>query len=133
MYSEGSHKMVLIQAYHITADHDLTLQLSGSWVLHSTDHNHLVNEKDESPTILLSDSDSDLFKTNRLRAGEGILNLPNIDWEAFKKELKPVESVLSKNVKFGSLEELRGDPLLRRVDLTGVHLRCTTIQVSQSF
>lgn len=128
VYSEGSHKIVLMQAYHVTAEHDLTLQLSGSWVLHSA--HHLFRVKDENPTNFLRDTEN---KNTRLKTGEGVLDLPNIDWDTFKEELKPGESVLSMDVKFGRVEELQGDPLLRRDDLTGVHLRCSTIQVGQSF
>ncbi|KAK3866460.1 hypothetical protein Pcinc_028004 [Petrolisthes cinctipes] len=123
VYSEGSHKVALMEAYHVTTEHNLTHQLSGSWVLHSA-HDQF-KEEDET----LKNLPKSAFRNSRLKAGEGVLNLPgDVDWDTFKKDLRPGEKVLTKSVKFGRLEELQGDPILRRDDLTGVHLRCTTIQ-----
>ncbi|KAK4320049.1 hypothetical protein Pmani_009070 [Petrolisthes manimaculis] len=123
VYSEGSHKVALMEAYHVTTQHNLTLQLSGSWVLHSP-YNQF-KEEDET----LKNLPKSTFKNSRLKTGEGVLHLPgDVDWDTFKKDLRPGENVLTKSVKFGRLEELQGDPILRRDDLTGVHLRCTTIQ-----
>lgn len=38
--------------------------------------------------------------------------------------------MVRRSLKYGVLEAYVDDPILRRTDLTGLHLRCTTIMVS---
>ncbi|XP_069974567.1 uncharacterized protein [Penaeus vannamei] len=50
-------------------------------------------------------------------------------WEKTKREIlkSKGEETLSRDMLHGRLEMVEGDPLLRRQDLSGFHLRCTTL------
>lgn len=51
-------------------------------------------------------------------------------WSWLRDSLRSGESFQVKELTFGSMAAVTGDPLLRRSDLTGLHLACTTISVS---
>nr|XP_045605359.1 probable glutamate receptor isoform X1 [Procambarus clarkii] len=50
------------------------------------------------------------------------------DW--VKGHLRPGESVEERQMTYGTVRAVKGDPLPRRTDLTGLHLSCTTIHTS---
>ncbi|XP_042229189.1 probable glutamate receptor [Homarus americanus] len=108
-FSEGNPAAVtLLQAYQVSSVSRLHLDPSGSWSLISavTTGSDPQNEKAYSSSPYSHD---------------------DAVWSTFKSSLPSPEDVGVYTLRFGRLEMLDGDPLLRRDDLTGLHLRCTTI------
>lgn len=110
-YTEGNITISLLQAYKVLPSLDLHLDPSGIWTLRAavtvgTDH-YTADFGGPQPS-------------------------DNVLWEEIKSTEGSEGSVQVRELAYGHLEVLDGDPILRRDDLTGLHLRCTTLSVSWS-
>ncbi|XP_071523389.1 probable glutamate receptor [Panulirus ornatus] len=103
-YDENNETVLLLQAYRVSPTEKIKLEPSGIWLFSSS---FTSNQQQQFKT---SSSISD-----------------HIQWDSVKRASEFAENLRFRCLRFGCLEVLEGDPLLRRDDLTGVHLRCTTI------
>ncbi|XP_042212385.1 uncharacterized protein LOC121859530, partial [Homarus americanus] len=106
-YSEGTTYASLSQMYQVSPTMKKEILPSGQWSL-------------RAPSLGKSSLD-EAKGTQRTRRHV------KRAWEEFKSSLGSGERAEAKEVTFGVVWGVIGDPVLRRTDLTGLHLRCTTI------
>ncbi|XP_069974745.1 probable glutamate receptor [Penaeus vannamei] len=110
----------LWEAYQITAHMDQKLTRVGLWTL----------RQDESTTPHEHHNQGD--PNARTTTGEWALHshpLRNGVLRGASSTIRGRKGMVRKSMRYGVLEAYLDDPIMGRTDLTGLHLRCTTIMV----